>query len=97
MTIGHLLGYLLSAIGLTVLIVWPEDGPGYWVREKILRPLLPGKANAVLDCYICFGFWSGLVMSAVWWRWEHAPWLWTGCLMVPAVFWMVLRPSKPND
>jgi len=89
-----LLGYILAAMGLTVLIVWPADGPGSWVREKLMRPLLPRKFNGVLDCYVCMGFWCGLALSAPWWKWYHEPAIWTGCLMVPAVFWLVLELGK---
>lgn len=82
---------LLSAMGLTVVIVWPQDGPGAFVREKVLRPLIPGKLKSALDCYICFGFWAGLVVSLPFWWFYQAPWTLAGCLMVPAVFWMVLK------
>ena len=34
-------GYLLSAMGLTVLIIWPEGGPGAFLREKVFRRVLP--------------------------------------------------------
>ncbi len=34
-------GYLLSAMGLTVLIIWPEGGPGAFFREKVFRRVLP--------------------------------------------------------
>lgn len=89
-----LLAYLLSSMGLTILIVWPEDGPGSWVREKVLRPLIPKKMTGVLDCYICTGFWSGLVFSGLWWWWFREPWIWTGCFMVPALFWIFLGFRK---
>lgn len=92
--LGLLLGYLLSAMGLTVLVVWPTGGPGAFFREKILRRLLPKAVQGVLDCYICFGFWSGLAMSLMWWRIYRQPWLWFGCLMIPAAFWMVMGSWK---
>ncbi|SDT89475.1 hypothetical protein SAMN05444156_0509 [Verrucomicrobium sp. GAS474] len=95
--LATLIAYLLSAAGLTILLVWPEDGPGSWLREKVLRPLLPEKARGVLDCYICSGFWCGLAMSALWWSWYREPWLWTGCLMIPALFWFVLRSGKAGN
>jgi hypothetical protein len=53
------LAYLLSSMGLTILIVWPQTGPSAWVRERVLRRALPGRAKEVLDCYICCGFWAG--------------------------------------
>ena len=46
------IAYLLSSLGLTVLLVWPQSGPGAWVRERVLRRLLPRRARGVLDCYI---------------------------------------------
>jgi len=84
-------------MGLTILIVWPDEGPSAWLRENIFRPLLPGKAKGVLDCYICLGFWAGLVMSGLWWIWYREPWLWFGPLMVSAAFWLALRPSKEGQ
>jgi len=91
-----LLGYLLASMGLTILIVWPENGPGSWVREKILRRLLPKKVEGVLDCYVCMGFWCGLALSGLWWSWYHEPWIWTGCLMVPALFWIILGLGRSD-
>jgi hypothetical protein len=88
---SYLVSFLLSSIGLTVLIVWPPDGPGAWVRESVLRRALPGKSKETLDCYICTGFWSGLVLSPVWWLMCRERWTWSGCLMTPALFWLVLR------
>ena len=58
-----LLAYLLSAVGLGVLIVWPQTGPRAWMRERVFRKLLPGTCGNVLDCYICCGFWCGLILS----------------------------------
>ncbi len=92
--LGSLLGYLFSAAGLTVLVVWPTDGPGALVREKILRSALPKRAHGVLDCYICFGFWSGLAMSILWWWIYRRAWLWFGPLMVPGLFWLVMGKWK---
>jgi hypothetical protein len=90
----HFLASLLSACGLTVLIVWPQDGPGAWLRERVVRRLLPGAAGAMLDCYICCGFWCGLILSPLWWHFYHEPWCWLGCLMVPALFWSILQPFR---
>ncbi len=78
-------------MGLTVLIVWPQDGVGAWVRENVLRKILPGKSKEVLDCYVCTGFWSGLVLSPLWWLMCRERWTVSGCLMTPALFWLVLR------
>jgi len=82
--------YILAAMGLTILIVWSEDGPGAFVREQVLRKFLPTAAHRVLDCYICFGFWTGLVLSIPWWFMYHEKWVWFGCLIVPALFWLVI-------
>ncbi len=88
-----LLTYLLTAMGLTILIVWPSTGPSAWVRERLLRRVLPAKGKEVLDCYICLSFWSSLLLSPVWWVLSRQAWCWLGCLMTPAVFWLVLRPG----
>ena len=84
-------------MGLTILIVWPQDGPGAWVRERALRLVLPGWAKGVLDCYVCLSFWSSLVLSPVWWLMCREPWTLFGCLMTPSLFWLVLRnPAGDN-
>ncbi len=88
---AYFVAYVASSMGLTILIVWPQDGPGAWAREWALRRVLPGKAKDVLDCYICLGFWSGLMLSPLWWRMCGQYWSWTGCLMTPALFWLVLH------
>ena len=94
--VSDLLAYLLSAMGLTVLVVWPQTGPGAWLRERVLRPSIPPRFRGVLDCYICCGFWSGLALSPLWWVLERRLWCCTGCLMVPCLFWLVLRnPAEP--
>ena len=89
--LANLIAYVLSAAGLTILIIWPQTGPGAWIRERVLRRLLRGSAAKVLDCYICFSFWCGLLLSPVSWRLVGHPWSWAGCFMTPAVFWLVLR------
>jgi hypothetical protein len=61
------------------------------VREQVLCTILPGKSKEMLDCYVCTGFWSGLVLSPVWWLMCRERWTWSGCLMTPALFWLVLR------
>jgi hypothetical protein len=78
-------------MGLTILIVWPETGPSAWLRERVVRPILPGRAKGALDCYICLGFWAGLALSPLWWFFCQHWWCWTGCLMTPALFWLVLQ------
>jgi hypothetical protein len=89
-TLSALVAYLLSACGLTVLLVWPQNGPSAWVRERLVKQILPGSAREALDCYICTGFWCGLLLSFVWWWFYRVWWYWAGCLMTPAVFWFLL-------
>jgi hypothetical protein len=91
------LSFVLASVGLTVLIVWPTNGPGALLREKVLRQLLPHRSRSVLDCYICFGFWTGLALGAVWWALFEAAWAWFGCLMIPAVFWLVMLRSNAAE
>ena len=91
--LAYLASFLLSSMGLTILVVWPESGPGAWVREQVLRPALPSTARGALDCYICLSFFSGLALSPMWWFFCRAFWCWAGCLMTPCVFWLVLRPT----
>lgn len=83
--------FLLSAVGLTILIVWPETGPGAFLREAVLRKILPQSAGKALDCYVCLGFWAGLLLSPAWWFLTREHWVWFGCLMVPAIFWFTLN------
>lgn len=82
--------YMLSAMGLAIVVVWPETGPGAFVREKILHKLIPAALHGLLDCYICFGFWTGLALSVVFWLIYGMAWMYFGCLMVPAAFWLVM-------
>ena len=86
-----LVSLCLSSLGLTVLLVWPERGPSAWVRDSVLRRILPQAVRPVLDCYVCAGFWSGLLLSPLWWSFYHELWCWTACLMAPALFWLVVR------
>ena len=86
----YLISYVFSAFGLTVLLVWPSHGPSAWVRERLLRPVLGPRSGQVLDCYVCLSFWIGLACAPAWWAFEHRPWIWTACLMVPAAFWLAL-------
>lgn len=91
-----LTAFLLTSMGLTVLVVWPEHGPSAWLREHLLRRSLPRPAQGVLDCYICAGFWIGLLLSPVWWYLSRAHWAWFGCLMTPALFWLTLVPMAAD-
>lgn len=92
--LANLFTLLLSAVGLTVLIVWPQTGPSAWLRERVLRPLLHARVREVLDCYVCLGFWTGLALSPLWWTFSGEPWCWAACLMTPAVFWFVLNGGE---
>lgn len=89
-----LIAYLLVCVGLTVVIVWPEEGLGAWVREKMLRPRLSASWAGVLDCYICCGFWVGGLVGIVCWLLGSGTWYLGGCFMVPGLFWLVLRPTE---
>ena len=82
---------ILASMGLTVLIAWPQEGLGAWIREKIFRRILPRPLRHVLDCYVCLGFWSGLLLSPLWWWMTEQWWCFAACLMTPAVFWWALR------
>lgn len=90
-SLAALLGYLLASCGLTVLLIWPEGGPAGWLRERVLRRILPTKVAGVLDCYVCMGFWTGLLLSPLWWWWTRQDWYWSGCLMPPACFWFAMQ------
>ncbi len=92
----ELISYLLAATGFTVLVVWPSAGPSAWVRERLIRPLLPPRARGVLDCYVCCGPWCGLLLSPVWWTVSNTAWVWFGPLMIPAIFWFILRPDRAD-
>jgi hypothetical protein len=84
------LSSVLAAMGLTILLVWPTGGPSAWFRDRVLKRMLPSSATGVLDCYICFGFWSGLLGSVPVWLVYRQPWSWTLCLVVPFLFWLVV-------
>ena len=85
--------YVFSSMGATILLVWPVDGPGAWIRERILRRLLPASARKVLDCYICLSVWIALIGVPFWWmggyRWPAIAWL-----IVPAAFWLAMPESR---
>jgi hypothetical protein len=91
---AHLVEFVLATMGLTILVVWPQGGPMGWIRDRIIRPLLPGKTKGVLDCYICFSFWAGVVVSGIWWWIYGESWIWSGPVMVPAVFWVALEARR---
>lgn len=87
----ELASYILVSMGLTIILVWPQEGPTAYLRERVFRRILPTKAGYVFDCYICCSFWIGMLMSVIWWRHDREVWCLYGCLMVPAVFWIILR------
>lgn len=93
----HLVTLELSAIGFTILIVWPQTGPSAWLRDQVIRRALPGSAAAVLDCYICLSFWAGLFLGAAWWYATGAAWCWAACLMTPGLMWLALRQSPSQE
>ena len=88
--------YVFSSMGLTILLVWPADGVGAWLRERVIRPLLPRVLRKVLDCYICLSVWIALASVPFWWmagyRWSGIAWP-----VVPAVFWLVIRDRESKD
>lgn len=86
-----LVSYLLSAVGATVLLVWPEHGLMAWFRERVLRRSLPALARDALDCYTCSGFWLGLGLGVIWWRWTGRFYYAFGGLTVAGLFWLVQR------
>ncbi len=92
-----LLTFLLASMGLTVLIVWPEHGPVATFREATLRSALSASLAGVLDCYVCLSFWMGLLLSPLWWAWFRESWCLLGCLMPPALFWIVLQFANRNS
>jgi len=91
-----LTAFVLSAMGATILIVWPMTGPSAWLRENVLRKVLPANVAEVLDCYVCMSFWMGLLMGALWWWWTDNVMYWLGCLMTPTLFWIVLTSSTSS-
>src|SRR5688572_29023903 len=91
---SNFLAYILTSVGLTVVVVWPESGLVAYLREKVLRRALPSRLGGILDCYTCFGFWAGLVMSPVWWMMDGRWVYFLGCLMVPPIFWVL---QQHND
>ena len=57
--VGDLFELSAAAVGATALIVFPRTGPVAYARERWVRPVM-GKAEGVLDCYLCLSFWMGL-------------------------------------
>jgi hypothetical protein len=81
----------LTGMGTCVLVVWPATGPVAWVRDSIFRKLIPSALVGVLDCYICFSFWSGLAWGVLWWWLTEFYWCLAAPLTTPALFWIVLQ------
>src|ERR1700736_2831287 len=94
---SYLLAYVAACVGLTVLIVWPEEGPTAWLRESALRKMLPAGLKDTLDCYICCSFWCSLLLSPLWWAHHCSFWCWSGCLITPGVFWFILHRNESDD
>lgn len=90
------IAFILSSIGLTVWIVWPEEGFWAIIRHK-MQKLLPAHFRTVPDCYICSGFWIGTFLGIVWWPLTGRPFYITGGLMVSAMFWIFMNwPAIPE-
>jgi hypothetical protein len=92
-----LITLLLVGMGLTVIVIWPEEGPSAYMRDSLLRKILPAFARPVLDCYICLSVWVGLLLSPLWWYMTGLWWTWMACLMLPSLFWVILRPIDAPD
>lgn len=92
-----LLTYLLGGTGLTILIVWPGGGPAAFFRDRVLRSLLGRRASEALDCYICCGFWCGLLLAPLHWWMYGEPFVWFGCLMIPMIFWLLFHRSDSDS
>jgi len=58
-----------------------EHGPVRCAGVSIGGPLIPDE---------------GLILSPPWWLMSGENWAWAGCLMTPALFWLVLR-NPGND
>ncbi len=94
MSVGLALAvYVLTNMGLTVLLVWPVDGPGAWVRERLLRRVLPGSAGKALDCYICLSVWVGLAAAPFWLMAGYRV-CGVGWLILPAAFWLAMPEAR---
>lgn len=87
----HLIALLLTSAGAALLIVWPATGPSAFVRERIMRPLIPAFARGVLDCLVCFSVWTGLATAAVFYEFSGIYYCWFSPLMTPMIFWLVSR------
>lgn len=65
----NLILFILAAYGLSAIVIDSEAG-------KIIRPIL--KPVPILGqsthCYMCFGFWSGLLCSPILWGYDDSWW-----------------------
>jgi hypothetical protein len=95
--LANLLSAIFTGMGLTILFVWPEHGPTAWIRDNVIRPTLPAACRGVLDCYVCFGFWAGLLVGALWWWQTRQFWCWSNGFMVSAALWICLRVSSSSE
>lgn len=97
---GDYLVYLAAALGLTVLVIVQQGGPGGWARERALLPAmtrLMGErlAGELLGCGVCFSAWSGLLVGLVVWAVTGAAMpLATLWLVAPFGFWMAARMGR---
>lgn len=84
-------------LGLTILVVWPNHGPGAIVRELARKVLKPLGADGVLDCYMCLAPWMGLATAWALWNWEVtnlSTWqLFSVPFLVPAMIWYAFNPQ----
>lgn len=92
-----LLVVVTMVLGITILVVWPNYGPGAFIRELIRRVLKPVRMEGVLDCYLCLAPWVGLGVATVLWSWEVTTiptWqLFAVPLMVPVAIWYAFNPQ----
>lgn len=56
--------YCLGTIGMTHILVSSEMPLIMWFRESVLKKL-PGKWSTIANCYVCMGFWCGLVCGYI--------------------------------
>jgi hypothetical protein len=85
--------YNAAAMGLTVLLAWPEDGLSARLRER-LRRIAPAGFQKVFDCYVCLSPWCALVLSPLYWLVYRDLWCFSGVLVTPFLFWWLLRETS---
>lgn len=63
--------HALAAVGVAAIVMAQEAGPGAFVRERVLRPVLlvagaavrRRRVNGVLDCTVCASVWAGVLVG----------------------------------